>query len=91
MTEAELEAELGLAPGLDGSAAKGDAEGAEPEADKANNTEKPVKAELVKLRYFVGLSIDEAADLLRSSRTIAKRYWAFSRAWLLAEIDDGDF
>ncbi len=51
----------------------------------------PVKAELVKLRYFAGLSIDEAADLLRISRTTAKRYWAFSRAWLLAEIDDADF
>ena len=48
----------------------------------------PAKAELVKLRYFAGLSIDEAADLMRISRTTAKRYWAFARAWLLAEIDD---
>jgi RNA polymerase sigma factor (TIGR02999 family) len=48
----------------------------------------PAKAELVKLRYFAGLSIDEAADLLHISRTTAKRYWAFARAWLLAEIDD---
>src|SRR5262249_49256722 len=50
----------------------------------------PAKAELVKLRYFVGLSINEAADLLHISRTTAKRYWAFARAWLLAEIDDAD-
>jgi RNA polymerase sigma factor (TIGR02999 family) len=49
----------------------------------------PAKAELVKLRYFAGMSIDEAADLLHISRTTAKRYWAFARAWLLAEIDDG--
>jgi RNA polymerase sigma factor (TIGR02999 family) len=47
----------------------------------------PAKAKLVKLRYFAGLSIDEAADLMRISRTTAKRYWAFARAWLLAEID----
>lgn len=48
----------------------------------------PAKAELVKLRYFAGLSIDEAAELLRISRTTAKRYWAYARAWLLAEIGD---
>src|SRR5215471_11483752 len=48
----------------------------------------PAKAELVKLRYFAGLSIDEAAALMHISRTTAKRYWAFARAWLLAEIDD---
>ena len=50
----------------------------------------PAKAELVKLRYFAGLSIDEAADLMHISRTTAKRYWAFARAWLLAEIGDAD-
>jgi RNA polymerase sigma factor (TIGR02999 family) len=50
----------------------------------------PAKAELVKLRYFAGLSIDEAADLMQISRTTAKRYWAIARAWLLAEIDDAE-
>jgi len=50
----------------------------------------PVKAELVQLRYFAGCSIDEAADLLGISRTSAKRYWAFARAWLLAELHDSD-
>lgn len=50
----------------------------------------PAKAELVKLRYFAGLSIDEAADVMRISRTTAKRYWAVARAWLLAEIDDAE-
>lgn len=50
----------------------------------------PVKAELVQLRYFAGCSIDEAADLLGISRTTAKRYWAFARAWLLAELYDSE-
>jgi RNA polymerase sigma factor (TIGR02999 family) len=50
----------------------------------------PAKAELVKLRYFAGYSIDEAADLLGISRTTAKRYWAYARAWLLAELYDSD-
>ena len=50
----------------------------------------PAKAQLVQLRYFAGLSIDEAADLMRISRTTAKRYWAFARAWLLAEIGDAE-
>src|SRR5262245_28954445 len=50
----------------------------------------PEKAELVKLRYFGGLSIDEAADLLHISRTTAKRHWTFARAWLLAELADGE-
>ena len=48
----------------------------------------PAKAELVKLRYFAGLSIEQAADLLRISRSTAKRYWAYARAWLLAEVGD---
>ena len=50
----------------------------------------PAKAKLVNLRYFAGCSIDEAADLLGISRTTAKRYWAFARAWLLAELHDSD-
>lgn len=44
------------------------------------------KAELVKLRYFVGLTIEEAAEVLGISRTTAKRYWTYSRAWLFEEI-----
>jgi RNA polymerase sigma factor (TIGR02999 family) len=48
----------------------------------------PAKAELVKLRYFAGFSVDEAADLLGISRSSAKRYWAYARAWLLAELHD---
>jgi RNA polymerase sigma factor (TIGR02999 family) len=44
------------------------------------------KAELVKLRYFGGLSIEEAAEVLGVSEPTAKRWWAFSRAWLGREI-----
>jgi len=44
------------------------------------------KAELVKLRYFVGLRIDEAAQVLGISEATAKRYWAYARAWLYEEI-----
>jgi RNA polymerase sigma factor (TIGR02999 family) len=44
------------------------------------------KAELVKLRFFVGLTIEEAADILGISRATAKRYWIYARAWLQAEI-----
>jgi RNA polymerase sigma factor (TIGR02999 family) len=60
------------------------------DAVAALTAEEPEAGQLVKLRYFAGLSIDEAADLMHISRTTAKRYWAFARAWLLAEIDDAE-
>jgi len=44
------------------------------------------KAELVKLRYFGGLSFEEAAEVLRVSVPTSKRWWAYSRAWLFEEI-----
>jgi DNA-directed RNA polymerase specialized sigma24 family protein len=47
------------------------------------------KAELVKLRYFGRLSIDEAADVLGISAPTAKRWWAYTRAWLFAAIRKG--
>jgi RNA polymerase sigma factor (TIGR02999 family) len=46
----------------------------------------PVKAELVKLRYFAGLTIDEAAAALGISPATAKRYWTYTRTWLYQEI-----
>ncbi|MEO8426023.1 MAG: sigma-70 family RNA polymerase sigma factor [Verrucomicrobiota bacterium] len=49
-------------------------------------TESPEKAELVKLRYFAGLSIDDAARALGISPATAKRHWTFARAWLFAEL-----
>jgi len=49
----------------------------------------PVKAELVKLRYFAGLSLLQAAEALGISRTTADRYWSYARAWLHAELKKG--
>ena len=49
-------------------------------------TLEPQQAELVKLRYFVGLKIDEAAEVLGISQATAKRWWAYARAWLFDEI-----
>lgn len=46
----------------------------------------PQKAELVKLRHFAGLTIEDAADALGISPATAKRHWAYSRAWLFREI-----
>jgi RNA polymerase sigma factor (TIGR02999 family) len=45
------------------------------------------KAELVKLRYFVGLSFEESAEILNISLPTAKRWWAYARAWLYEEIE----
>ena len=42
-----------------------------------------VKADLVQLRHFAGLTIEQAAEVLGISPTTAKRYWAYARAWLL--------
>jgi RNA polymerase sigma factor (TIGR02999 family) len=49
-----------------------------------------VKAELVKLRYFAGLSLPQVAEVLGISRTTADRYWSYARAWLHAELKKGD-
>ena len=46
----------------------------------------PAKAELVKLRFFVGLTLEEAAEVLGVSVGTAKRQWAYARAWLYREI-----
>jgi RNA polymerase sigma factor (TIGR02999 family) len=46
----------------------------------------PLKARLVKLRYFAGLTIPQAADVLGISSTTADRYWSYARAWLHAEL-----
>lgn len=47
----------------------------------------PLKAELVKLRYFTGMSEQAAADALGISRATASRYWTFARAWLIQAMD----
>ena len=48
----------------------------------------PAKAELVKLHYFAGLSLEEAGRVLGISHRTAKRHWAYARAWLYAAISD---
>ena len=48
--------------------------------------EDPLKAQLVELRYFGGLTGDQAADVLGISPSTADRHWAFARAWLQAEV-----
>ena len=51
--------------------------------------EHPVQAELVKLRYFAGLTNEEVAGVMDISVSTVKNYWTFSRAWLLNEIEGG--
>ena len=46
----------------------------------------PEAAELVKLRFFAGMTLDEAAESLRLSLRTANRHWAFARAWLAADL-----
>lgn len=46
----------------------------------------PEKAELVRLKFFVGLTTEEAARILQISEPTAKRYWSYSRAWLYRQV-----
>jgi RNA polymerase sigma factor (TIGR02999 family) len=48
----------------------------------------PVKAQLIKLRFFAGLSVDEAAKAMGISRATAKRYWVYAQAWLFGQMND---
>jgi RNA polymerase sigma factor (TIGR02999 family) len=47
----------------------------------------PVRAEVVKLRFFAGLTMPEVAQALGISQPTAERYWAFARTWLYAELN----
>ena len=49
--------------------------------------EHPIQAELVKLRYFAGMTNEEVSQVLGISISIAKKYWTFARAWLVNEIE----
>ena len=53
-------------------------------------TEDPQAAELVKLRFFAGCSISEAAEILGMSRTTAYELWTYARAWLRCEVENPD-
>lgn len=48
--------------------------------------EYPLQANVVKLRYFAGMTNEETAEVLNISVTSAKRYWTFARAWIFNEI-----
>jgi RNA polymerase sigma factor (TIGR02999 family) len=50
--------------------------------------EEPIKAKLVKLRLFAGLSAPEAAKVLGLATRTAERYWTYARVWLYAELND---
>lgn len=50
--------------------------------------QEPVKAELVKLRFFAGLTVPEAAQVLGLSVATAERYWTYARVWLYADLED---
>jgi RNA polymerase sigma factor (TIGR02999 family) len=52
--------------------------------------EDAAKAELVKLRFFAGLTVEEAARCLGVSRATADRHWAYARAWLYDRLRGGD-
>src|SRR5262249_49663971 len=52
--------------------------------------EDPLCAELVKLRFFAGLTQEDAAATLGIARRTADRYWAFARSWLFDELRQGD-
>jgi RNA polymerase sigma factor (TIGR02999 family) len=62
--------------------------------DEAMNdlsAEEPEKADLVKLRYFAGFTLEESAEMLGISRATAARHWAYARAWLYDRIKgEGD-
>jgi RNA polymerase sigma factor (TIGR02999 family) len=52
--------------------------------------EDPDKAELVKLRFFAGLTMPEIARVLKISLATAERHWTYARTWLYAELKDRD-
>ena len=49
--------------------------------------EDPTAAEIVKLRFFAGLTLEEAGEVMGFTGRTAKRYWAFARAWLYDEMN----
>src|SRR5262249_6176699 len=60
------------------------------EALTALAAESPAKAELVKLRFFAGLTMPEAAEALGVSLATAERHWKYARSWLYAQLADSE-
>ncbi len=59
------------------------------EALRQLEAEDPIKAQLVKLRYFTGASLEETAQMLDISLATAKRYWVYARSWLYGKLHEG--
>jgi RNA polymerase sigma factor (TIGR02999 family) len=59
------------------------------EAIQQLRAEKPHLAEVVLLRYYTGLSVEETADVIGRSVSSVTRDWRFARAWLAGRLDDG--
>jgi RNA polymerase sigma factor (TIGR02999 family) len=57
------------------------------EALKRLEAQHPQKAQLVKLRFFAGCSLEETAQMLGISRATAQRHWAYARAWLFGQLN----
>jgi RNA polymerase sigma factor (TIGR02999 family) len=57
------------------------------EALKKLETLHPQKAQVVKLRFFAGCSLEETAQALGISRATAQRHWAYARAWLFGQLN----
>jgi RNA polymerase sigma factor (TIGR02999 family) len=58
------------------------------DALKQFEEEHPPKAEVVKLRFFAGFTLEETAEMLGISRATAERHWAFARAWLFGKLNE---
>jgi RNA polymerase sigma factor (TIGR02999 family) len=58
------------------------------EALQKLEVEQPSKAQLVKLRYYAGCTLEETAQILGVSRASAQRDWAYARAWLFGQLND---
>lgn len=58
------------------------------EALQRLESDEPVVAEVVKLRYFAGLTIEQTASALEISVRMVNRHWAYAKAWLFRELDE---
>ena len=83
-----LRVELEAADFLENNASE-DLEAIDEALDKLA-AEDPAKAELVKLRFFAGLTMPEIAQVLKISLATAERHWTYARTWLYAELKDRD-
>jgi len=81
--------DLDEAEGLVGGESRADELLALDEALKKLEDKDELKAKLVKLRYFAGMTTEQAAEMLGVSRATAERYWDYAKSWLRVEMDRG--